>query len=36
VETKPNGIGVDHKIEEEVEAKFQKVKIGDLCSECGE
>jgi ribonucleotide reductase alpha subunit len=30
-----NGI-MGHKIEEEVEANFQKMKIGDLCPECGE
>ena len=39
MEEKANGNGgVGHKIEEEAEAaaKFQKMKIGDLCPECGE
>jgi ribonucleoside-diphosphate reductase alpha chain len=43
IEEKTNGNGngtpsVGHKIEEEVEsgAAFQKMKIGDLCPECGE
>ena len=41
MEEKTNGNGgVGHKIEEEVEAQresnFQKMKIGDLCPECGE
>jgi ribonucleoside-diphosphate reductase alpha chain len=35
IEDKTNG-GMGHKIEEEVEANFQKMKIGDLCPECGE
>jgi ribonucleoside-diphosphate reductase alpha chain len=40
MEEKTNGNGgsplAGHKIEEEVEANFQKMKIGDLCPECGE
>ncbi|HJS19140.1 MAG TPA: adenosylcobalamin-dependent ribonucleoside-diphosphate reductase [Anaerolineales bacterium] len=35
VEEKSNG-GSGHKIEEEMEAASLKVKIGDLCPECGE
>ena len=30
------GGGTGHKIEEEAESAFQKMKIGDLCPECGE
>ena len=34
---KSNGNGgVGHKIEAEAEAAYQKMKIGDLCPECGE
>ena len=40
IEEKTNGNGgalsAGHKIEEEAEAAFQKMKIGDLCPECGE
>jgi ribonucleoside-diphosphate reductase alpha chain len=37
-EGKANGNGglMGHKIEEEAEAAFQPIKIGDLCPECGE
>jgi len=39
-EGKTNGNGgasaAGHKIEEEAEANFQKMRIGDLCPECGE
>jgi ribonucleoside-diphosphate reductase alpha chain len=36
-EEKKNGNGImGHKIEEESEAAFQPMKIGDLCPECGE
>jgi ribonucleoside-diphosphate reductase alpha chain len=35
LEEKTNG-GIGHKIEEESEAAFQPMKIGDLCPECGE
>jgi ribonucleoside-diphosphate reductase alpha chain len=36
-EEKSNGNGgTGHKIEEEMEAAFQPMKIGDLCPECGE
>jgi ribonucleoside-diphosphate reductase alpha chain len=31
-----NGSSMGHKIEEESEAAFQPMKIGDLCPECGE
>jgi len=34
--TNGNGSGIGHKIEEEMEAAFQPMKIGDLCPECGE
>jgi ribonucleoside-diphosphate reductase alpha chain len=37
VEEKSNGNGgTGHKIEAEAEAAYQKMKIGDLCPECGE
>jgi ribonucleoside-diphosphate reductase alpha chain len=37
IEEKPNGNGgAGHKIEEEAEGILQKMKIGDLCPECGE
>ncbi len=38
IEEKKNGNGgtAGHKIEEEVEANFQPMRIGDLCPECGE
>ncbi|HEX9388821.1 MAG TPA: ribonucleoside-diphosphate reductase, adenosylcobalamin-dependent, partial [Anaerolineales bacterium] len=37
IEEKPNGNGgMGHKIEEEMEVASQKMRIGDLCPECGE
>jgi ribonucleoside-diphosphate reductase alpha chain len=40
IEEKTNGNGgspsVGHKIEEEMEVASQKMRIGDLCPECGE
>ena len=40
IEEKKNGNGgaslVGHKIEDEAEANFMPMKIGDLCPECGE
>jgi ribonucleoside-diphosphate reductase alpha chain len=36
VEEKTNGNGGHYTIEEEAEANFQPMKIGDLCPECGE
>jgi predicted RNA-binding Zn-ribbon protein involved in translation (DUF1610 family) len=37
MEEKPSGNGgVGHKIEEEAELAAHKMRIGDLCPECGE